>query len=116
MSRIGNETNTLVAGGVAAVLASACCLGPLLLVSIGLSGAWIGQLTRLEPFRPWFLAVSLMALLLAWRRIFRPAAVCRPGEVCAITTVRRIYKAVFWVVVVLVLIALAFPLVAPWFY
>lgn len=62
MSRSGSEKNPLVIGGLAAVLASACCLGPLILVSIGLSGAWIGQLTRLEPFRPWFLVVSLIAL------------------------------------------------------
>jgi mercuric ion transport protein len=35
------KRSALALGGVAAVLASACCLGPLILVSIGLSGAWI---------------------------------------------------------------------------
>ncbi len=116
MARSGSEKSTLAIGGLAAVLASACCLGPLILVSIGLSGAWIGQLTRLEPFRPWFLVISLIALVFAYRRIYRPVAACQPGEVCVVPTVRRAYKQVFWIVAILVLIAFAFPYVAPWFY
>lgn len=116
MTQRGGEKSTLVIGGLAAILASACCLGPLILVSIGLSGAWIGQLTRLEPFRPLFLAASLIALVFAYRQIYRPAAACQPGEVCAILTVRLAYQWVFWIVVVLVLIAFGFPYVAPLFY
>lgn len=111
-----HEKSALAIGGLAAVLASTCCLGPLILVSIGLSGAWIGQLTRLEPFRPWFLAISMIALALAYRRIFRPAATCQPGEVCAIPSVQRAYRWVFWIVAALVLVAFGFPSVAPWFY
>ena len=44
------EKGTLVVGGLAAILASTCCLGPLVLVALGFSGAWIGNLTVLEPF------------------------------------------------------------------
>lgn len=106
----------LIAGGFAALLASACCLGPLVLVSIGLGGAWLGNLAALEPYSPFFLAVALVSLGLAWRRIYRPAADCAPGEVCAVPAVRRGYKALFWIVVGLVLLALAFPLLAPLFY
>lgn len=111
-----SERNTLAIGGLAAVLASACCLGPLILVSIGLSSAWIGQLTRLEPFRPLFLAVSLAALFFAWRRIYRLPVACQPGDICAVPSIQRTYKAVFWLVVALVLVAFGFPYVAPWFY
>lgn len=116
MTQRAGEKSTLAIGGLAAILASACCLGPLILVSIGLSGAWIGQLTRLEPFRPLFLAASLIALVFAYRRIYRAVAACQPGEVCAMPTVRRAYKRVFWIVVALVLIAFGFPYVAPLFY
>jgi mercuric ion transport protein len=112
----GSERGTLAIGGLAAMLASACCLGPLILVSIGLSGAWIGQLTRLEPLRPFFLAVSLLALFFAHRRIYRSVDACRPGEICAVPVVRRGYKWVFWIVVALVLVAFGFPCVAPLFY
>lgn len=114
------ETRTgrgaLLAGGLAALLASTCCLGPLILVSVGVSGAWIGNLSLLEPYRPVFIALALVALFFAWRRIYRPAAECAPGEVCAVPAVRSAYKIIFWVVAVLVLIALGFPYIAPLFY
>lgn len=106
----------LATGGITAVLASACCLGPLVLVSLGLGGAWVGQLTVLEPYRPVFIGVSLIALVLAYWRIFRSKKACAPGEVCALPQVSRVYKLVFWVVAVLVLIALGFPYVLPLFY
>ena len=63
----------LAAGGLAAILASTCCLGPLVLVALGFSGAWIGNLTVLEPYRPIFIGAALVALFFAWRHIFRPA-------------------------------------------
>ena len=103
-------------GGLAAFLASTCCLGPLVLVALGFSGAWIGNLTALEPYRPFFIGAALVAMYFAWRRIYRPVQQCKPGEVCAIPQVRSTYKAVFWFVAVLVLIALAFPYVLPLFY
>jgi mercuric ion transport protein len=109
-------TGALLVGGLAAVLASTCCLGPLVLVALGLSGAWIGNLTLLEPYRPFFIAGALVALFLAGRRIFRPAQTCQPGELCAVPRTRRLYKIVFGIVSVLVLLALVFPYVAKFFY
>ncbi|WP_204799521.1 mercuric ion transporter MerT [Nitrosomonas nitrosa] len=106
----------LVAGGLAAILASTCCLGPLVLVALGFSGAWIGNLTVLEPYRPIFIGAALVAMFFAYRRIFHPAQACKPGEVCAILQVRSTYKFIFWVVAVLVVVALGFPYVMPFFY
>lgn len=116
MTEPQNGRGALFAGGLAALLASTCCLGPLVLIALGFSGAWIGNLTVLEPYRPVFIAAALVALFFAWRRIFRPASDCRPGEVCAVPQVHRTYKLIFWVVSALVLIALAFPYVVPFFY
>ncbi len=112
--RIG--TGSLAASGLAAILASTCCLGPLVLVSLGLGGAWVSNLTALEPFRPYFLGAALVALFFAYRRIFRPAVACKPGEVCAVPATRRAYKIIFWVVAALVGVGLSFPYVAPFFY
>ena len=106
----------LQAGGLAAILASTCCLGPLVLITVGVSGAWISNLTVLEPYQPFFIGAAVIALLLAWRRIWRPAAACEPGQVCAVPQVKRTYKLLFGIVVVLVIIALGFPVIAPWFY
>ena len=109
-------SGALLVGGLAAILASTCCLGPLVLVALGLSGAWIGNLTRLEPYRPIFIAFALVALLFAGWRIWRPVQTCGPSEVCAVPRTRRIYKAVFVIVSLLVLVALVFPYVAKFFY
>lgn len=111
-----SSRGALLAGAVAAILASTCCLGPLLLVALGFSGAWIGNLAALEPYRPIFIGVALLAMFFAYRRIFRPATACRPGEVCAVPQVRSAYKVIFGIVAVLVLIALGFPYVMSLFY
>jgi mercuric ion transport protein len=106
----------LLIGGLSATLASTCCLGPLVLVTLGVSGAWISNLTLLEPYQPLFIGAAMVALLFACRRIWRPATDCAPGQVCAVPSVNRSYKLLFWVVVALVVLALGFPLIAPWFY
>lgn len=116
MSEAKSRRGALFAGGLAALLASACCLGPLVLVGVGLSGAWIGNLTVLEPYRPLFIAAALVALFFAWKRIYRPAHDCSPGDACALPQVRSTYRVIFWGVAALVVVALGFPYVLPMFY
>jgi hypothetical protein len=50
---IASGRGALLAGGLAAILASACCLGPLVLFALGISGAWISNLTvcAAPPFK-----------------------------------------------------------------
>lgn len=107
---------TLLAGGFAALLASACCLGPLALITLGFSGAWISKLTVLEPYQPIFIGAAAVALFFAGKRIWRPVARCAPGEMCALPRVRLAYQLLFVGVCVLLLMALVFPLFAPLFY
>ena len=111
MSETATQKATLIGGALAAFAASVCCLGPLVLVTLGVSGAWIANLTVLEPYRLVFVAVSLGFMGLAWRSIYpRPAAeTCAPGQVCAMPQTNRVYKAMFWLVSGLVLLALVYP-------
>lgn len=97
-------------------MASACCLGPLILLLVGVSGAWIVHLTRLEPYQPLFTAGALLALGFAWPRVWRPVAACQPGEVCSLPRVRIGYRVLFVTAAALLLVATTFPLIAPWFY
>ncbi|WP_298219564.1 mercuric ion transporter MerT [Halothiobacillus sp.] len=108
----------LIGGVIAAIGASLCCIGPLVLVMLGVSGAWIGNLAALEPFRPYFLGAALVALFFAWKKIYRApaAAACTPGSLCAMPQTNRIYKVLFWVVAVFVVLAMTFPYIAPLFY
>ena len=106
---------TLVGGAVAAIVASACCLGPLILVSLGIGGAWISNLTVLEPFRPIFIGVALICMGLAYIKIYRGPAPedCVTGSLCSVPQTNRVYRTMFWIVSTLVLIALAYPYLVP---
>lgn len=110
------ERAALAAGGIAALLAGACCLGPFVLVSIGFGGVWLSSFQLLEPYRPLFVAVALAALVFAGWRIYRPAAACEQGTVCAVPGARRGYKIGFWIVAALLLLTLAFPYYASLLY
>jgi mercuric ion transport protein len=107
---------SLMAGGLAALLASTCCLGPLVLIALGFSGAWISNLTVFQPYQPIFIAAALIALFLAGKRIWRPVAQCTPDEICSVPRVRLGYQILFVGVCALLLTALVFPLIAHWFY
>ncbi|PKO47114.1 MAG: mercuric transport protein [Betaproteobacteria bacterium HGW-Betaproteobacteria-22] len=105
----------LFTGGVAVILVSTCCLGPLLLVALGFSGAWIGNLTQLEPYRPFFIGVALLSMFYAWRRIYRPAVECKPGEVCVLPQIRATCSVAFWIVATLVVVVLILIYILPLF-
>jgi mercuric ion transport protein len=106
----------LATAAAAALLASSCCLLPLVLVSVGLSGAWLGHLRALQPYSPIFITIAITALLLAGRSLFssrsRSTASCSVGSVAA----RPLFKTAFWLIAALTLILLVMPVVAPWFY
>jgi len=70
MSESQRSRRFLFIGGLGAVLASLCCLGPLLLLALGFSGAWLANLTALEPYRPIFIILSLIALFLPGNAFF----------------------------------------------
>lgn len=106
------------AGGViGAVLASTCCIGPLALLALGVSGAWIGNLTALEPYKPYFAAIALVFIGLGFRQVyFRPKPACAYGSLCARPQSSRITKAALWSATVLVVLALTINWWAPLFY
>ncbi len=118
MSEAKNGRCALIGGVIAAIAASLCCIGPLVLVMLGVGGAWVGNLAVLEPFRPYFLGAALIALFFAWKKIYRApaAAACTPGSLCAMPQTNRLYKVLFWIVAVLVAAAFVFPYLAPLFY
>lgn len=113
-----NRSNlrTLLLGGLAAMGASACCAGPLLVVSLGLGGAWVSNLIALEPLRPLFIALVLLAFGLAFRRLYLVPAVCAPGDSCAVSAVRRRQRLTFWLALLAAAALVTFPWYAGLFY
>ena len=74
----------LVVGGVASALAaSSCCIVPLALVSVGVSGAWIGHLTALAPYQPIFLVLAVGCLGAGFWMVYRPSVKAGAHGVCA---------------------------------
>jgi mercuric ion transport protein len=106
-------TKQLWAGAVAAVIGSLCCVAPLILLTLGISGAWISQLTALEPYRPIFIGVMLLFIGLAFRRLYIIPAQCASGEACADPMLQRRQRQIFWVIVVSLGALIAFPWYAP---
>jgi mercuric ion transport protein len=110
-----NLRGSLLAGALAAVGASVCCVGPLVLLTMGIGGAWIANLTALEPMRPWLMAATLVFLGLAFRRLYLQPQVCEPNAACAQPAVLKRQRLIFWVVAVLLLALLSVPWVASFF-
>jgi len=106
----------LFAGVMAALGASVCCLGPLVLLALGVGGAWVGNLTMMEPYRPIFVGVTLLFLGLAFRNLYRAPRVCAPGKSCDAPQSLKRQRFTFWSVTVLLLGLLAVPWFAPLFY
>jgi mercuric ion transport protein len=77
------ESSSIAAGIVAALGASSCCVLPLVLVSVGLSGAWVAQLQALERFFPVFIVVAIAAFSFAFYRLYLKPAPCSPDTACA---------------------------------
>jgi mercuric ion transport protein len=106
----------LAGGALAAIGASLCCIGPLVLVSLGIGGAWVSWLTTFEPARPLFMLATLALFGAAGWKLYRAPEVCDPGEVCADPRVRTRQRVIFWAMLVVVVPLLAFPWYAPLFY
>ena len=107
---------TLIAGALAAVGASVCCVGPLVLLALGIGGAWIGNLTALEPYRPIFIGLTLLFLGLAFRKLYLVPQVCAPGTACADPQAIKRQRLMFWLVALLLAGLLAVPWLVPLFY
>ena len=111
-----NVKGSLAAGALAAIGASVCCVGPLVLLTMGIGGAWVASLSALEPMRPFFIGATLLFVALAFRRLYLVPQVCGLGTPCADPRTIQRQRLMFWIVVVALASLLAVPWMAPLFY
>lgn len=104
-----------IAALLAAIGASACCVGPLLLLSLGIGGAWMSTLTSMQTIRPLFIVLTLIFVALGFRKLYLTPSQCAADEACAISDVQRRQRLIFWGGSVFILILLTFPWYAPFF-
>ena len=115
--RVEGGPRLLAVGGIlAAVAAASCCVVPFALFTLGISGAWIGNLTALEPYQPVFAAVAVACLGSGFYLVYRkPKIACAEGSYCASPSSNRVAKIGLWTATVLVIIAVGLPRIAALF-
>ncbi len=95
----------LAAGAVlGAVAASSCCVLPLLFVSVGISGAWIGTLTKLAPYQPVFLVLAAACVAGGFWVAYRNRSVVCDGPACGSPVSRRVIWIALWVGTIILVI------------
>lgn len=107
---------SLSASVLTAIGASLCCVGPLVLLALGIGGTWVGSLTTMEPLRPLLIGLTWLFLGLAWRQLYRVPPICTLGTPCADPRTLTRQRLLFWIVAGLLLGLLALPWFAPLFY
>ena len=96
----------------AAFLASLCCIGPVLFVTLGVGA---GLASRFEPLRPFFTILTLVLLALGFyvaygrKRVAAEGTACGVDESCGARPRRARDKVVLWVATAVALIVLTFP-------
>jgi len=105
---------------LASLLASTCCVLPLALVLVGITGAWMSTLVAMKPVTPYAIGVTVAALGWSGWLLFRPARACKIGDQagddgnCA--TTRPVMRRLFVACALFIALLLGFPLFAPLFY
>jgi mercuric ion transport protein len=112
---VRRQERLMAAGGLLGVLAaSSCCILPLVLFSLGVSGAWIGNFTQLAPYQPYFIAATICFLGYGYWLVYRSSKLaCVDGEACARPLPNRFVKTGLILATILVVAALAFDFLAP---
>jgi mercuric ion transport protein len=105
----------MAAGGLlGALAASSCCILPLVLFSLGVSGAWIGNFTKLALYQPYFIAATIACLGYGYWLVYRASKVaCADGEACARPMPNRLVGLGLILATVLVIAAVGFDFLAP---
>ena len=94
---------------LAAVVASACCWLPLVLLSFGASAA--GLSATFDTMRPWFLGVTAVLLGAGFYLIYFRKEKCAPGEACVVPNrkLQRFNRASLWIATIAVATFAFFP-------
>jgi mercuric ion transport protein len=114
---MGRQQKLMAAGGLlGALAASSCCVLPLVLFSLGVSGTWIGTFTQLAPYQPYFIVATIGFLGYGYWLVYRSSRrACAEGEACADRLPSRVIKGGLIFATILVVVALGFDFIAPLF-
>lgn len=108
------KTTMSALGGVGAAVGSAlCCAGPLVAVTLGVSGA--GLSSTFEPLRPYFLGATGLFLVGGFYLVDREERIaCDTDKPCAEPKVRKRTKTMLWIATAIAAVAATFPTWSEW--
>jgi len=114
VSSESRKARMIAAGGIlGALAASSCCIVPLILFSLGVSGAWVGNLTALAPYKPIFITITLGFLAYGYWMVYRKPKACADGAACARPLPNRLVKTALWGSTFLIIVAIFWNWIAP---
>lgn len=100
-----------ITGIVTGLLAGACCIGPALFLSFGITG--LGFLSSMEIFRPYLLILTFIFVGMAYSHAYGKGSPCRPDGTCD-PRAMRITRIIFWVLIIVAIFGVSFPYVSAW--
>jgi mercuric ion transport protein len=102
-----------VAGIGAALVASACCIGPVMFTLLG-AGALSAASVKLVPYRPWFMGFTVALVGVGFYGAYRPApAACAADGTCTPQS-KRTARILIWIAAVIAVALIAFPYYIGW--
>lgn len=109
--------NLTVIGALGSAMAAmSCCLLPLALFGLGVSGVWIGQLTRLAPYQPYFVGAAVLCIGFGyWMAYHSRQTACADGKACAQPYSSRLVMTGLILATGLIAVTLAFDATASLF-
>lgn len=102
---------------VAGIFTSVCCVAPLVLLMLGISGAWMSYLTIFEPYRTVFIIISVSLLLIAYKRIYTQESMgncCNNENNCHRPETKTHYKVIFWITTFIIFSLILTPYLIPY--
>jgi len=101
-------------GFLGALAMTSCCILPLALVSVGISGVFIGKLGELSQYHYYFLTFAVASLTYGFWKAYRPvsAEACADGT-CARPMNRTVMRSLLGLALAIVVGAEVFWYVAP---
>lgn len=112
---IENKTGIFIGTGIlAGFLASLCCIGPLVLTLLGVSGAAV--LSKFEFLRvP--LSIAIVVLFgFAGFILYRKRKACEPGSICADPKKYKRMVFAYWIGLIIALLGLGSPYLVAWLF
>ena len=106
------QSSTAIGSFLMAIGASTCCIIPFTLFSMGVGGAWIGNLTAMSEYRSIFIFVGLGFIAAGYWQVFK-RPVLSSGEVCITPFSQRINQTLVLLASLLMLLAIVWPYMFP---